>query len=193
MKKNSNFTMLLILGVLIIFLSLYFLGQKSYTAPNIQTSGESAENAEVEKVELSAGDVIERGSYTNIDGVEFLYDGKQFQITNGRDDSIVFMAFVYGKRADGTYKFLGTPAFYAIDVEQYEEDLEKDGWATEEATNRIRPGGSATAIMNCFSSEMDVDKDGYYDISLVINPINSDGSMSSEYAIESGVFLLKAN
>lgn len=139
-----------------------------------ETAFPSSTFSEEEKLLLSKGDVIKANSYTDLDGVEFLFDGTYFQITNTRENAVTIQANVYGAKADGTYQFLGCPAFYGIDWEQYEKDKSENGWAWEETTNEVSPGEVLCAAMTSFFSEMDVEEDGYYDISFVIHPEEND-------------------
>lgn len=84
---------------------------------------------------------------------------------------------IYGAKKDGTYEFLGMPAFYGIDKEQYNKDKEENGWAVEHTINRLSPKQSLTMKMEIYDFgdiPFDVDGDGYYDIRFTVSEQSSE-------------------
>ena len=169
-----------------LFLSVAFIfliGSCSYSSLEFPVPREEETNAgpstPTETVLLSSGADIVNGAYFTFEDVDFYYDGEFFLVTNNRHDEVIVTVNVLGKQADGTYKFLGCPAFGGVNQEKYSSDMEKNGWAWEELTNRIQPGGTLQASMSLFSDGMDVDNDGYYDVQFQIHPQNDSTSIHS--------------
>ena len=52
---------------------------------------------------LSPGEVFKQGSFIEVDGVEILYDGQYFLVTNNRTDLVRISCSVVGVKKDGTY------------------------------------------------------------------------------------------
>ena len=56
---------------------------------------------------LSQGEVFEPGKFIEVDGVEILYNGKSFLVTNNRDDMVRVSCSVVGVKKDGTIVAVG--------------------------------------------------------------------------------------
>lgn len=123
--------------------------------------------------ELKAGEVFEQNCYIEYDNVKITYDGENFVIDNNSDSIMLITCGIYGKKKDGTYEWLGNPAFYGIDEKQYEKDMEENGWAVEKTTNRVRPGERLTATLTLFGfsrgDAWDIDGDGFYDLNFTLS------------------------
>lgn len=153
---------------------------------------------------LSPGQVIDAGGYIVLDGVEFLYDGEKFIVTNNRDDYILPYWDVVGVKKDGTHEDLLTGMLYGIDTDKYQKDYEENGWAVEHTKTFVKPGERMESMKSSFDTssfmlfdvDADVDKDGYYDIVFRIIP-QKDGEnfvFSTENpGSESDVYRIAAN
>lgn len=149
---------------------------------------------------IEPGDVFTRNSYIEVSGVQILYNGEEFEITNSREDIIIITAAVVGVKADGSYQAVYYPAFSGIDEAAYKKDLEENGWAVKTRTNRVRSGETLTAKMEIYDLSWDgdfpppdVDGDGYYDIMFTIHPQRSEDSLQASTADpESDIYKLKA-
>lgn len=148
--------------------------------------------------ELKAGEVFEQNCYIEYDNVRITYDGENFIIDNNSDSIMMISCGVYGKKKDGTYDWIGNPAFFGIDEKQYEKDMEENGWAIKKTTNRVRPGESLTATMTFFDFgddyyAWDIDEDGYYDISFTLSEQRDETSVVVSTAdTETDYYRLKA-
>lgn len=133
-----------------------------------------------EKLLIEPGEVFRRGSYVEFEGVEILYNGSDFEVYNGREADIILTAAIVGVKKDGTYDLIQLPAFGGVDTYQYNKDLEENGWAIEQLTNRIRSGETLIMTMTIFDfgdPPSDIDQDGYYDITFTIHPQRSEDSI----------------
>ncbi len=165
-------------------------------------NNETTENTNITETtnaprELKAGEVFEQNCYIEYDNVKITYDGENFVIDNNSDSIMMISCGIYGKKKDGTYEWLGNPAFYGIDEKQYEKDMEENGWAVEKTTNRVRPGERLTATLTLFGfgngNEWDVDGDGYYEIHFTLNEqINETSVMVSTDSTKTDYYRLKA-
>ncbi len=172
------------------------------TQNTAQTSGNSVVNRK-QKVLLPEGGVFEEGSYIVVSDVEILYQGRAdygeaFAITNSSKQPVVISASVVGVKSDGTVQKFQWPAFSGVDKWQYENDLQENGWAIEQYTNRVRVGETLEATMIITSMdgypEPDIDGDGYYDIVFTLYPQKDDDSLHfSTNAPESAVYKLRAD
>ena len=171
------------------------------TQNTAQTSENSAVNMKQKEL-LPEGGVFKEGSYIVVSDIEILYHGKTdygeaFSITNNSMRPIVITASVVGVKSDGTFQEFQWPAFSGVDKWQYENDLQENGWAIEQYTNRVRVGETLEATMTIISMdgypEPDIDGDGYYDIVFTIYPQKDDDSLQfSTNAPESAVYKLRA-
>ena len=150
---------------------------------------------------LEKGGVFQKGSYILFEGVEILYNGETFEITNNRADLVRIGAAVVGVKADGTYEWILSPGFAGVDEYQYEKDLAENGWAIEKYVNLVRPGETLNATMQIFdfssvidgAPAADIDNDGYYDLVFSVYPQKSEDSFSfSTNDPTSDVYKLKA-
>ncbi len=147
--------------------------------------------------ELKAGEVFEQNCYVEYDNVKITYDGENFVIDNNSDSIMLITCGVYGKKKDGTYEWLGNPAFYGIDEKQYEKDMEENGWAVEKTTNRVRPGERLTATLTLFGfskgDAWDIDEDGFYDLNFTLSEQRDETSVVVSTAdTETDYYRLKA-
>lgn len=151
--------------IVLVFFAIFILGGDA-TEYNNTTDVVETTNA---PRKLKAGEVFEENSYIVFDNVKITYKGKEFEIENNSESIMMISCSFFGKKSDGTYDFIGMPAFYGIDKTQYEKDLKENGWAIEKTTNRVRPGETLTAKLTVIDfgedyPEWDIDGDGYYDI-----------------------------
>lgn len=148
--------------------------------------------------ELKPGEVFEQNCYIEYDNVKITYDGENFIIDNNSDSIMMISCGVYGKKADGTYDWIGSPIFYGIDEAQYKKDMEENGWAIEKTTNRVRPGESLATTMTFFDLgddyyAWDIDEDGYYDINFTLSEQRDETSVVVSTAdTETDYYRLKA-
>ncbi len=147
--------------------------------------------------ELKAGEVFEQNCYIEYDNVKITYDGENFVIDNNSDSIMIVTCGIYGKKKDGTYEWLGMPAFNGFDEKQYEKDMEENSWAVKKTTNRIRPGESLTATMTFFDFgddyKWDIDEDGYYDLNFTLSEQRDETSVVVSTAdTETDYYRLKA-
>ena len=153
----------------------------------------------VEKHMIEPGQVFQDGSYIYFENVEFLFNNGMFSITNNRTDDVIVTMTVVGVKTDGTYVSLQWPAIGGVDQEQYQKDLDENGWAVPEWTNTVRAGGTLDAEFSIFdygpdSPDPDIDGDGYYDIIFTLHPQTYEGyiTTSPEDPV-SDIYKLKAN
>lgn len=150
-----------------------------------------------EKHLLSPGQVFDAGGYVLVDGVEFLYDGERFCLTNNRTDFVRQNYYIVGVKANGAYDMIQSGSFNGVDEQQYQKDLQENGWAIKQGTNLIRPGETLIAEFSVFDfggdyPNPDIDGDGYYDIVFAIHPqqkeegfrISTDDPESEVYKIK---------
>lgn len=149
---------------------------KSSSQPEVN----AGENDIDEKHLMTPGDVFTPGGYILFENVEIMYDGENFLIRNDGKDIIRITETIVGIKADGTYETLQSGGPYGVDEAQYEEDLAENGWAIEHMTNMVRPGETLTASAKVitFGQELDVDKDGYYDITFTVSPQKDEDTVS---------------
>lgn len=190
--------------VLCVFLSCLLLITVSGCAENTPEYASKRSNDNVwkddadnkqEEYLVEPNGTLGTGGYVEFERLKILYDGEYFSITSSREDSVVISVSVIGIKADGTYEFLQSPSFSGLDAEQYDKDMEENGWSIEHLTNQVQPNGTLLAKMDIFELEEypnpDIDGDGYYDIIFNIIPVKEDGSVSTGDLIESNVYRLK--
>ena len=150
--------------------------------------------------QLSRGEVFEPGKYIEVDGVEILYNGKSFLVTNNRGDMVRVTCSIVGVKKDGTYDTIQLPSFSGVDKTQYERDKSENGWAIEKHTNLIRPNETLDATLTIFDfneadssyPETDIDEDGYLDIVFTIHPQTDETSIKvSTNDVESEIYKIK--
>lgn len=145
-------------------------------------SEEAPDNTEMpsEPRELKSGEIFEENCYVEVDKVKITYDGENFLIENNSNSIMMVTCGFYGARVDGTYEWIGTPAFSGFDKAQYDKDVQENGWAVKKQTNRVRPGESLTASLTLFDfgneHSWDVDGDGYYDIKFTLSKQKDESS-----------------
>ena len=88
---------------------------------------------------------------------------------NNNDIPIIVSWTIVGIKKDGTNEMLSLGIFSAFDKEQYEKDLDENGWAIEKQTTQIAANSTMETevkFVGPFASklDLDVDKDGYFDI-----------------------------
>lgn len=136
------------------------------------------------KQKLSPGEVFESGKYIEIDGVEILYNGKSFLVTNNRTDLVRVSCSIVGVKNNGTYDVIQLSSFSGVDKTLYERDKSENGWAIEKPTNLIRPNETLNAILEVFDfssadssyPKNDINEDGYLDIVFTIHPQSDETS-----------------
>lgn len=150
--------------------------------------------------EIHAGEVFEPGSFITAQNIKITYDGENFVLDNNNDCDYIVTCSVYGKKNDGEYTWIGTPAFYGIDQTQYNKDHDENGWAIADRTNRVRAHDRLTAKLEIYDfggddvPAWDIDGDGYYDISFTFDKQPSNGHIQvSTSAPQSDYYRLKAN
>lgn len=183
-------------AVAIIIISVCFCIAATISS-NDTSSDTTASETTTAPRKLKAGEVFEQNCYIEYDNVKITYDGENFVINNNSDSIMMISCGIYGKKKDGTYEWLGNPAFYGIDEKQYEKDMEENGWAVEKTTNRVRPGESLTATMTLFDfgddNAWDVDIDGYYDLKFTLSEQRDETSVVVSTAdTETDYYRLKA-
>ena len=147
---------------------------------------------------LNHGEEFMPGCYIVVDGVKIGYNGNKFIIENGNKNKVMVTCSFYGAKNDGTYEFIGMPAFYGFDKKQYNIDKEENGWAMKKQTNQVKPNDSLVAELEIFDfgenyPKWDIDEDGYYDISFTISQQRNDDTITvSTNDIKSDYYKLKA-
>ena len=144
---------------------------------NIPTEHENITNVTTTErsspIEIKEGKELIKNGYFEYKGLKFTHLGNyKFLIENNTDSDYIIVAGIYGKKKDGTYKWLETPSLSGPDEYKYQKDLKENGWATYENTNRVRSGKSQIMEMYPFEFDnepLDVDNDGMYDISFTIH------------------------
>lgn len=134
------------------------------------------------KTLIHSGEIFTKGSYIDVGGVEFFYNGEEFEVTNNRSDMVRISVDIVGVKADGSYEWICSPGFGGIDKYQYEKDLAENGWAIEKSTDLVRPGETmeTTLFIVDFSDVIegspanDIDGDGYYDIVFSIRTVQTE-------------------
>ena len=149
---------------------------------------------------LSPGEVFEVSKYIEIEGVEILYNGKSFLVTNNRTDMVRILCSVVGVKKDGTYDVIQMPSFSGVDKTQYEKDKSENSWAIEKLTNLVRPNETLEAKLDIFDfnaadsdyPKNDIDGDGYLDIMFTISPqVDEKTIMTSTNDFKSGIYKIK--
>lgn len=181
MKKALS----LILSILM-FTTGGYLIFKGLIQPNIKEQPKSLEDLEL--YNMNAGDVFEEGGYVSCDGITITYNGTNFIVENKSDDIYMITCGVYGQKKDGNFEQLATVSFVATDEVQYQKDLEENGWAVKQYTNKINPSETLTFELNVngyisFAAEtignFDVDSDGYYDIAFTYSKQKDENSITT--------------
>lgn len=169
--------------------------------PLINNDKEIVEFDDFLKQELSPGEIFETGKYINVEGVEILYNGKTFLVTNNRADMVRITCKIVGVKKDGTYDTIQVPSFGGPDETLYEREKAENGWAIKKATNLIRPSETLDATLDIFDfnnfdseyPENDIDNDGFVDILFMISPQKDEKSiMVSTNDIESKIYKIKS-
>lgn len=154
---------------------------------------------------LSDGDEFLLHDYITYKGATIMYFGSEeheytFAVKNSNDYPIYLSCWIVGVKKDGDYEFLGIPAFYGYDEEQYNKDLAENGWAVPQPKDTINAGETLVEYMQIyeFSGEgwpsYDPDKDGYYDLVFCVRQQNEDGTVTISSEDEySPVYKLKVN
>ena len=151
---------------------------------------------------LSPGEVFKQGSFIEVDGVEILYDGQYFLVTNNRTDLVRISCSVVGVKKDGTYDTIQLASFVGVDKTQYERDKSENGWAIKKDTNLIRPNETLNAVFEAFDfnkadsdyPKNDIDEDGYLDILFTISPQKDETSVTvSSNDIKSKIYKIENN
>ena len=147
------------------------------------TTTQSTTKAPSKPIEVKPEHELIANSYFTFEGIKFTHLGEyKFLIENTTKQKVRITVGIYGKKKDGTYKWLETPSFYGMDEYQYQKDMKENGWATYDTTNCVRAGKSQEMQMHPFESEdtvLDVDNDGMYDICFCISPQTKEGYISS--------------
>jgi len=169
-------------AVILIYLLLFLTNPESKNV--IQYSSQSTTSSKLVLKELEPGGVFTRGSYIEFANTKITYDGESFIIENNSDSRIIVTCSVYGKKKNGTYEFIGMPAFYGFDEEQYKKDKEENGWAIKKTTNQVNSRSKLIATMEMFDfgddyPSFDIDGDGYYDIAFTVHPQKGEGIRTS--------------
>ena len=131
-----------------------------------------------DKQPLSPGEIFEPGKYIEVSGVEILYNGKSFLVTNNRTDYVRISCSIVGVKKDGTYDTIQIPSFVGIDETLYEREKSENGWAIKKSTNLVRPNETLDATLDIFDFndansdylKNDIDEDRYLDIMFSISP-----------------------
>lgn len=153
------------------------------------------------KTLLNPGEVFEKGNYILADGVEILYNGKSFLVTNNRTDMVRVLYSIVGVKKDGTYDVIQLSGLSGVDKTQYERDKTENGWAIEKLTNLVRPGETLEAEFEAFDfnsadseyPKNDIDEDGYLDIVFTVCPqIDETTVKTSTNDYKSEVYKIKA-
>ena len=149
------------------------------------------------KQPLSPGEVFEPGKYIDVKGVEILYNGKSFLVTNNRTDIVRVSCSIVGVEKDGTYDTIQIPSFSGVDETLYEREKAENGWAIKKPTNLIRPNETLDAKLEIFDfndadssyPKNDIDEDGYLDIVFTISSQKDETSiMVSSDDIKSEIY-----
>lgn len=185
MRKYKGVIAPLILGIISIIVGCYAVFNG--VLPRSDDGKAMAQSDNIPKQLLSPGEVFEPGKYIEADGVEILYDGEHFLVTNNRTDLVRVLCSIVGVKNDGTYVTIQLTSFVGVDETQYERDKSDNGWAIERPTNLIRPGETLEASLTIFDfnevdssyPKNDVDNDGYLDIMFTISPQLDETSIRS--------------
>lgn len=152
------------------------------------------------KQEISQGEVFEPGKYIKVEGVEILYNGESFLVTNNREDMVRVSCSVVGVKKDGAYDTIQLASFAGTDETLYEREKAENGWAIKKSTNLIRPDETLVASLTIFDfndadssyPKNDVDNDGYLDIIFTISPQTDETSIrSSSNDVKSAIYKIK--
>ena len=160
----------------------------------------SAQLENIPKQLLLPCEVFEPGKYIEIEGVEILYNGKHFLVTNNRTDMVRVLCSIVGVKNDGTHVTIQFASFVGVDKTQFERDKSENGWAIEQYTNLIRQGETLEAKLTVVDFDEldssypknDIDSDGYLDIVFTISPqLNETLIQSSSDDFKSEVYKIK--
>lgn len=172
--------------------------QTTYTTPK-----QSAPKQEERKgVLLSPGDEFQENDYIEFAGQTVKYVGYEddqyvFSITNDTEYFVCLSVSFVGVKKDGTYDFIGMPAFSGNDEKQYEKDLKENGWAVMKTKMGADPAETLTMYMTVFDFgegyvSFDPDNDGYYDLMFTAYPQEDPDSYHfSSSAPNSEIYKLK--
>lgn len=195
MKKFIS--LIMSLGMIVVGCGLIYYG---LLRPHIGNNKELEQFDNITKEILSPGEVFESGKYIDVSGIEILYNGKSFLVTNNRTDLVRVTCSIVGVKKDGGYDTIQIPSFGGIDETLYEREKVENGWAIKKPTNLIRPNETLDAVLDVFDfneadskyPENDVDGDGYLDILFTIRPQKDETSiMVSTNDIESEIYKIK--
>lgn len=131
-----------------------------------------------EKHLLSPGQVFDAGGYALVDGIELLFDGEKFFVTNNTDDYAWVYWDIVGVKKDGSYDDIASGIFSGVDKERYQKDYNENGWAIEQVKTVIDPKETMDTLSSSFDisyfsssfisewlgTDIDIDGDGYYDV-----------------------------
>lgn len=168
--------------------------------PYLDNKDDSVQFDNISKQPLSPGEAFEPGKYIEVSGVEILYNGKSFLVTNNRTGMVRVTCSIVGVKKNGTYDTIQIPSFGGVDETLYKREKEENGWAIKKPTNLIRPNETLNAELEIFDfndfdseyPENDVDGDGYLDIMFTVHPQKDETSvMTSTKDIDSEIYKLK--
>ena len=189
----------LICSITIVVVGCYLI-YDSAIKPYLNNKEDSVQFDNISKQPLSPGEVFEPGNYIDVEGVEILYNGKSFLVTNNRTDLVRVTCSVVGVKKNGTYDTIQRPSFGGVDETLYKREKAENGWAIEQLTNLIRPDETLDAKLEIFDfnkadssyPKNDIDEDGYLDILFTIHPQKDETSvMVSTKDIESEIYKIK--
>jgi len=142
----------------------------NYTGPDLSITGFPAQTPVNIMTSVTVSNVtIKHLGYFEKDFGFIKKTGDNFIITNHNLFDVDVMYDIIGIKNDGTDVSLSSGFFSGIDKVQYEKDYKDNGWAVENNTIIVRSNNSLESFIeftNYFISkdDLDVNKDGYYDI-----------------------------
>ena len=159
--------------------------------------------------------LLQAGSVITFGGIDITYNGyyeaevdsllitkgktkvEHFTIKNNNDVPVRVLWNIVGVKKDGTDEMLLSSVFSAFDKEQYDKDFKENGWAIEKQTADIAANSTMKTEVKFISpfaskEDLDVDKDGYYDIKFTVTLIK-DGYISSANMYTSDIYKILAN
>ena len=200
MKKNTGIILIVVWAALVAVAGIIFIltaGDELVKKTSDFFDVPTTENNLTERSDNSG----EANISINFDNISVKFNGflknqYEFTVSNNNNDDIIIVGNIVAVKTDGTEEFLGMPAFYGIDEEQFAKDKEENGWAVNHTTNKLRAGQTLKMYMDIKSLEtlgnLDPDNDGIYSVKFTAyHQPSSDSYVTYTGAPESEIINLK--